>query len=62
MLPRHRVFRALLAHQRWGAEKGCGGGMHGALSGERLWLLEEELWFGRAGGVVRGQAQHPLKE
>lgn len=24
--------------------------------------LEKELWFGCAGGVVWGQAQHPLKE
>lgn len=60
-LSQHRGFLAPLAHQYRGAE--------GSTEVECLYMeqlealdLENELWFGCAGGVVWGQAQHPLKE
>lgn len=60
-VPQHREFWASLVHQHRGAEGSTG---MECLDMEQLEPLdvEKELWFGCAGGVVWGQAQHPLKE
>lgn len=60
-LSQRREFWAPLAHQHREAEDNT---EMECLDMEQLEPLdlEKELWFGCAGGVVWGQAQHPLKE